>query len=148
MDDEGEVFETVTEDEYKQIVEQRRKANEFVVDDEGLGYYDDGEEHLFNDDGSSTNGRLVNGPKKARGALSSEAIERARRLDEQKKGPRKKVSSMFLGSHSGAVVGPRTVVSAADEAAVGADDFLDSALRNLNDEDDSCLLYTSDAADE
>ena len=37
----------MTEEEYKKLVNERRKGEEFVVDDDGTGYYDDGEEHLF-----------------------------------------------------------------------------------------------------
>lgn len=40
------MFETVDEEEYGKIVSNRRKKEDFVVDDDGLGYYDDGEEHL------------------------------------------------------------------------------------------------------
>ena len=47
VEDEGDVFETMTEKEYKKLVKERREGEDFVVDDEGLGYYDDGEEHLF-----------------------------------------------------------------------------------------------------
>ena len=70
MEDEGDVFEMVDEDEYANIVERRRNEDEFVVDDskwkfftykidsclecvfknelfsDGHGYHDDGEEHL------------------------------------------------------------------------------------------------------
>ena len=44
--DEDDVFEYMDEDEYQKLVEDRRKQTDFVVDDENLGYYDDGEEHL------------------------------------------------------------------------------------------------------
>jgi DNA polymerase alpha subunit p180 N terminal len=43
------VYEEVDEEDYKRIVADRRKAQDFVVDDEGLGYADDGEEHFADD---------------------------------------------------------------------------------------------------
>lgn len=131
IDDEAEIYETVSVEAYNKIVEERRKDNEFVVDDEGLGYYDDGEEHLFGDVDYAPK-RLVNGPRKGHGALSLEAIERARRLDQIKKGPRQKVSSMFLGAR-GTVVGPKSTSGATgDDTMVGMDAFLNSALQSYD----------------
>ena len=57
------MYDEVTEEEYKKIVADRRKTSNFVVDDmEGMGYHDDGEEHLFDatmdDDGEE---RIVDG---------------------------------------------------------------------------------------
>ena len=46
MKEEDDVFDVVDEDEYASIVERRRQGNEFVVDDNGNGYRDDGEEVL------------------------------------------------------------------------------------------------------
>lgn len=130
MEDEDDMVSTVTEAEYAKIVEQRRNEGQFVVDDDDNLYYDDGEEHLFDSGASSSSSSLVNGPKKGHGALSSEAVERARRLEAQKRGPKKRVSSMFLASR-GSVVGPKSVVSQG-EGAVAVDETLDSALQSLN----------------
>eukprot|EP01138_Halocafeteria_seosinensis_P005259 gb/GECG01005376.1/.p1 GENE.gb/GECG01005376.1/~~gb/GECG01005376.1/.p1 ORF type:complete len:1587 (+),score=248.33 gb/GECG01005376.1/:1-4761(+) len=48
-DDENDdrVYDELNEDEYKQVVNSRRDMDDFVVDDEGLGYADDGED-FFN----------------------------------------------------------------------------------------------------
>ena len=47
-DDENDnIYDVVTEEQYKKIVNDRRKGEEFVVDDDGTGYYDHGEEVLF-----------------------------------------------------------------------------------------------------
>lgn len=67
LEDEGDVYEMVDEEEYASLVERRRNEDDFVVDDskiyhasmfgrlrsislrvfvDGLGYHDDGEEHL------------------------------------------------------------------------------------------------------
>ena len=45
QEEDDDVFDRVDEDEYVNLVEERRKGDDFVVDDEGLGYHDDGEEH-------------------------------------------------------------------------------------------------------
>ncbi|KAK8807460.1 hypothetical protein WA158_004219 [Blastocystis sp. Blastoise] len=49
--DEGDVYTYVDDDEYSKIVQERTKKGQFVVEDEedghDLGYYDDGEEHIF-----------------------------------------------------------------------------------------------------
>ena len=43
--EEKDVYEQVTEQEYADLVRKRRQNEDFVVDDDGLGYFDDGEEH-------------------------------------------------------------------------------------------------------
>lgn len=50
FDDDKAVYDEVNEKDYEKIVAQRRADNDFVVDDEGLGYADDGEEHMGRDD--------------------------------------------------------------------------------------------------
>ena len=63
VEDEGDVFDTMTEKEYKKLVKERRAGEDFVVDDEGLGYYDDGEEHLFD--------AVDGGPARRKGDVSA-----------------------------------------------------------------------------
>lgn len=47
MEDEEDVYETVAEDQYEEMVRKRRDNQEdFVVDDNGAGYADDGEEWI------------------------------------------------------------------------------------------------------
>lgn len=121
------------------MVQDRRDGDEFVVDDgsrrlartrrrrrrpadrvraDGLGYYDDGEEHLFDVD-ESLEARRAREAKRNAGALSMEALERNRRLDAQKKGEVKKVSSLFLGKGA-ATVGPGSMKEKASDMADGA----------------------------
>ena len=50
MPDEQDVYDEVNEDDYRSMVEKRREREDFVVDDNGFGYYDDGEEHFGKDD--------------------------------------------------------------------------------------------------
>eukprot|EP01036_Dinobryon_divergens_P045479 gene45479-60764_t len=44
--EEEAVYDLLDEAEYEKLVEERRQKDDFVIDDEGLGYADDGEEHL------------------------------------------------------------------------------------------------------
>ena len=48
--EEKDVYEQVTEQEYADLVRKRRQNEDFVVDDDGLGYFDDGEEHFGEDE--------------------------------------------------------------------------------------------------
>jgi hypothetical protein len=43
-DDDGNVYDLVDDEEYAKIVKSRREESDFVVDDNGIGYADDGEE--------------------------------------------------------------------------------------------------------
>ena len=56
-DDDDRIYDVYSEDEYRKLVQARREQEDFVVDDDGLGYYDDGEEHCWDgdDDGSKKN---------------------------------------------------------------------------------------------
>ena len=49
MQEEDDVYDEVDEDTYKELVKSRRQREDFVVDDDDLGYADDGEEHIQND---------------------------------------------------------------------------------------------------
>ena len=40
------IYDLVDEEEYRELVDKRRKREDFVVDDDGLGYHDDGEEYF------------------------------------------------------------------------------------------------------
>jgi hypothetical protein len=80
--DPEDVYETLTESEYRAYVERKREREDFVVDDDGLGYHDDGEYDIRTFGGESEN----NGDswkKKKRGngtaALTKEALRRARK---------------------------------------------------------------------
>ena len=101
VNEEKDVFETLTEDQYAELVQNRRKQDDFVVDDDGLGYYDDGEEHLF--DSSFAENRKRQRELRRIGALSSESVKRARLLDLAKKGGPRKISTTFLPSNMTAI---------------------------------------------
>ena len=47
------VYDLVDEEEYVDLVNQRRHREDFVVDDDGLGYHDDGEEYFGHPDAAA-----------------------------------------------------------------------------------------------
>ena len=76
------------------LVKERRQNADFVVDDDGLGYYDDGEEHLFDPSGKGKRHKGLEGSKNTKaGALSFDAVKRARDLDAKRKGEQRRGKS-------------------------------------------------------
>lgn len=53
FDEDKAVYDEVDDQAYQALVAKRRADNDFVVDDDGLGYADDGEEHMGRDDGDA-----------------------------------------------------------------------------------------------
>ncbi|TMW64739.1 hypothetical protein Poli38472_011619 [Pythium oligandrum] len=105
------VFKTVTEEEYEEIVQQRRTALPFVEnDDTALGYYDDGEEQFFESD-TEADGRAREedeeeggaGKKRSAGALSSSYARRAKKMQRAKLADNgaQKITNMFFSATSG-----------------------------------------------
>ena len=45
----GHMYDVVDEEKYRELVKSRQQREDFVVDDDDLGYADDGEDHLLND---------------------------------------------------------------------------------------------------
>ena len=78
MPDEQDVYDEVNEDDYRSMVEKRREREDFVVDDNGFGYYDDGEEHFGKDDDAAK--KRKNGSE-ATGSLSRDALRKARKIN-------------------------------------------------------------------
>jgi DNA polymerase alpha subunit A len=72
-----DIYETVTEEEYTKLVQARRQREDFVVDDEGLGYYDDGEELLGDEAGIHEEGTKKRSVS-ANAILTSKALKKAR----------------------------------------------------------------------
>jgi hypothetical protein len=79
--DPDDVYESLTEQEYREYVERRREREDFVVDDDGLGYHDDGEYDIHalgaHDDYQENRG----GKKRGNGtaALTKDALRKARK---------------------------------------------------------------------
>lgn len=87
QDDDDEVYDEVTEEEYQELVRKRQQADDFVVDDDGLGYADDGEEFIENADGSEGaaggRGDKGGGRKGVNGKINADSLRRkARKLNQ------------------------------------------------------------------
>ena len=59
-EDEEDIYDVVAEEDYRDLVKKRQEREDFVVDDDGIGYIDDGEEHQLND-APRDNGRRKSG---------------------------------------------------------------------------------------
>ncbi|KAJ1447546.1 DNA polymerase family B-domain-containing protein [Pelagophyceae sp. CCMP2097] len=80
--EEKDVYDNVDEAGYRGIVAERRQREDFVVDDDGLGYYDDGEEHLGEDEASAAEkAELKRSAKKVDRLHSDKALKKARKLN-------------------------------------------------------------------
>jgi hypothetical protein len=77
MEEKGAVFEEVDEAAYAKLVAERRRKDDFVVDDDGLGYADGGEEDMGGDDddggddGGDSDGSDGEGGTRGRGAAGA-----------------------------------------------------------------------------
>ena len=149
------ILQIVDDDQYREIVRNRRKQSDFVVDDDGSGYYDDGEEHLFNADldapaggAGSSGSKSSRAPqfrgagamelnskgrkKKGGGGLSMAALARGREQAREKHAASaagtKNIGAMFLGMSKKGVS-----ASAGPNKQSSADFDLDSMLDDLMD---------------
>lgn len=94
---ENPVYDTVPEDEYNALVAKRREqARSFIVDDEGLGYGDEGEE----EDWSQAGFNLSSGE-------SEDESERPKRKKVEKKDPQPKRPSSSLSAAAAMMGGQR-----------------------------------------
>lgn len=78
VEDEGDVYEEIDEEGYKKLVRQRLDQDDFVVDDNGEGYADDGRED-WNDTKRYDSGSDEELP------LRGKAAKRKREEDNQRK---------------------------------------------------------------
>ena len=94
--DEGLVYDEVNEEEYEKLVNARREREDFVVDDDGLGYHDDGEEYFGerDEDGKKEAVKVKRG---INASLDEGALKKARMLNEQSKGEEEGGGSSMLG---------------------------------------------------
>lgn len=87
QDDPDEVYDEVTEEEYQDLVRKRQQADDFVVDDDGLGYADDGEEFIDRveaaGDGEGRGKGDGKGRKGMNGKINADTLRRkARKLNQ------------------------------------------------------------------
>lgn len=117
LKEEGSVFQEVDEDEYNKIVETRREAGDFVVDDDGLGYYDDGEEHT---------GQVLDAYDTRKALLQDAEDEDGKKL--KKKAKYMQSNTMFNYAKSTAFnnIASTKAVASSDKGALSIDSLLDS----------------------
>ena len=119
---EDDVYDVVTEDQYADLVSSRRRDDDFVVDDEGYGYADDGEENWDEYEDYRRTGRISKVAQKGRKKQKTGA----------NLGPEQKVSSLFLGggtTYLGPEVASRgTAIKLEDDEQ---NDLLDGLLDDL-----------------
>ncbi|GAB5035819.1 dna polymerase alpha catalytic [Nannochloropsis oceanica] len=116
IEEEDNVYDVMDEDEYEDLVRKRRQREDFVVDDEGLGYYDDGEEHAYEKEEEQQQRNLAEkAARKKTGVstISAEALRKARRLGQLSEGVSKGGAGAKEGlfkyvQRAGASVGPAT----------------------------------------
>ncbi len=84
-DEDDTIYDEVTEEEYQALVRKRQASDDFVVDDNGLGYADDGEEYLQrqldDEDLGRDDKKHQNSKRGMSNSLSCDALKKARRLN-------------------------------------------------------------------
>jgi DNA polymerase alpha subunit A len=149
--EDDDIFDVVDEKQYREIVRARRQQEDFVVDDDGTGYYDDGEEHLFdtsedkddkNEKTKHPQFRNQSSNKKSRnksGALSIAAMQKAREAHREKlsagSAGSRNIGAMFLGIKNNKPKKKHVSSSSSSSLAAssGGDFDLDSMLHDLVD---------------
>jgi DNA polymerase alpha subunit A len=66
--EEEDVYDVICEEDYQQLVQSRREREDFVVDDDGLGYHDDGGEEYLGEEEA---------PKKRKHAATTASLTQA-----------------------------------------------------------------------
>ena len=98
------VYDEVTEEEYRQTVQARREREDFVVDDDGLGYQDDGEER-FGEEAEYHEQTKKQKSRSANAALTEQALRKARQKTRALQTTATGNSSMWNFVNRGATVG-------------------------------------------
>lgn len=78
IEDQGAIYDEVDEDGYKKVVRSRLDKDDFVVDDNGEGYADDGREEWQNERVNYSSDDAEDLPRK------SKAAKRKREVDQEK----------------------------------------------------------------
>ncbi|KAJ9270292.1 hypothetical protein DTO212C5_3535 [Paecilomyces variotii] len=110
VEDQGDIYEEVDDEGYKKVVRQRLDQDDFVVDDNGAGYADDGREE-WNDD------RMVDSGSEDDLPPTSKAAKRKREEEKQRKERQNNgISKYFNSGAAASAPKPKPVVTAEDEA--------------------------------
>ncbi|GMF18014.1 unnamed protein product [Phytophthora lilii] len=133
------IYKAVTEQEYEELVRQRRQGLPFVENDDGeMGYYDDGEEQFFESDAEDApadrdDDDAAAGKKRGAGALSSSYVRRAKKMQRAKLGggEGQKITNMFFSASAGKKSNGAAPGAAKGRASAKRDIDLDSMLDDL-----------------
>ncbi|KAL7690427.1 putative DNA-directed DNA polymerase, family B, ribonuclease H-like superfamily [Plasmopara halstedii] len=149
---EESIYKAVTEQEYEELVRQRRQGLPFVENDDGeMGYYDNGEEQFFESDAEDDAGDVrddedsVAGKKRSAGALSSSYVRRAKKMQRAKLGggEGQKITNMFFSASAGKTKNRSAVPVGVKRTSAKKDIDLDSMLDDLtSNPTESRSLYT------
>ena len=139
LDEDDGLYDVVNDEEYAEIVRKRREQGDFVVDDDGTGYMDDGEEHFWDPNQSDEDAaaddaggkrKLSGSPAEAKGRKKKKKKVKAFDLKNQK------ISKMFVNMANSKAANSQKASEKAKEleAKVEAslnDDSLESMLNTL-----------------
>ena len=81
--DEEDVYDVVDESAYEHLVQSRRQREDFVVDDDGLGYHDDGEETYGDELNDESQLKKKRQQQHANATLTSKTLRKARKGVQQ-----------------------------------------------------------------
>ncbi|KAK5104987.1 DNA-directed DNA polymerase alpha catalytic subunit pol1 [Lithohypha guttulata] len=110
VQDQGSIYETVDEEGYKKVVRSRLNQDDFVVDDNGEGYADDGREEWQNE-------RQYYSSEEEDQPLRGKAAKRKREDDEEKTSRNNhKIMTYFNNGQTTEAPKPKVLTTAEDEA--------------------------------
>ncbi|WEW59775.1 DNA-directed DNA polymerase alpha catalytic subunit pol1 [Emydomyces testavorans] len=112
VEEEGDIYEEVDEEGYKKVVRQRLDRDDFVVDDNGEGYADDGREE-WGDTRRIDSESDSDGPPLRGNAAKRKREEEKQRKEKINNGINKYFSNAFAAP---SVSKPKRVATAEDEA--------------------------------
>eukprot|EP00854_Cymbomonas_tetramitiformis_P021355 gene21355-25665_t len=106
--DEEDVYDVVDEKEYRKLVEKRRdEGGAFVVNDDGIGYADMGEEEDWTaapcEDGEKQEDDLTDKSRKRKGDAKEAAPAKAKKRPEIVPGAAQRMQTMFAKAKAGSV---------------------------------------------
>lgn len=104
VEDQGDIYEEVDEEGYKKVVRNRLNEDDFVIDDNGEGYADDGREEW------QTERRMDSGSESEELPLKSKAAKRKREEEKDRKEKINNGISKYF-SNGPAVAAPKAKVS-------------------------------------
>mgnify|MGYP000860347522 CR=1 FL=1 len=112
IEDQGDIYEEVDDEGYKKLLRQRLDEDDFVVDDNGAGYADDGRE-VWSDD------RMIDSGSESEEPVRGKAAKRKREEEKQRKEKINNGISKYFSS-SAAASAPKPKVGASSSCSAFA----------------------------